>query len=101
MRTSARKNKKNLEIAVKAVSEHFGDVFHEWNTKKAQEFFGASGISERNWRVFMRSVGMADGERWTLRRIADEEGNISHVRAWQIVQQTRKNLKKLVMRLCE
>ena len=101
MNINGRKAKRNLEIAIRAVTELYGDVFHEWNTKKANEFLKLSGISKRNWSIFMRHAGLADGERWTLRRLAESEGDISHVRVWQIVQQTRKNLMKFVELYCQ
>lgn len=82
---------------VKSLLCEYGDIFHEWNTRKADQFFKASGISKRNWRIYMRHAGMADGVCWTLRAIADEEGNISHVRAWQIVRQTRKNIERFAV----
>lgn len=79
---------------IKSLLDEYGDIFHEWNTRKAERFFKVSGISKRNWRVYMRHAGLADGVNWTLRAIADDEGNISHVRAWQIVRQTRKNIER-------
>lgn len=76
--------------------EEFGDVFNEWQTPKAQNFFEQSGISCRNWRICMRYLGFADGNGWTLRAIADAE-NISHVRVWQIVRQTKTRLRKFII----
>jgi len=87
------------------VSENFGDVFHEWHTQKAAMFFHLSGISERNWRVFMRSSGLADGHKWSLRENAEEETRlgqkISHVRVKQIVESTAARLKKFAVKMSE
>ena len=98
MKTSGRKENRKFEEAIRFVLDQCGDVFHEWNTKKAREFFNLSGISKRNWSILMRSTGMADGKKWTLRAIAEDEGNISHVRAWQIIRQTRKNLERFALK---
>lgn len=87
-----RKNR--MPVLIKFMVAHFGDIFHEWNTRKANQFFALSGISKRNWSILMRYEGMADGKKWTLREIGDDEG-ISHVRAYQIVKATRHNLEKV------
>ena len=82
----------NNEI-MRYVLEKFGDVFHEWHTQKAGQFFALSGISERNWRVLMLKEGLADGRKWTLRAIAElEDVGISHVRVREICIATRKRL---------
>ena len=84
--------------ALQWISVNFGDVFHEWHTRKAKMFFQMTGISERNWRVFMRSSGLADGQKWSLRKNAEEERRlgekISHVRVKQIIESTALRLKK-------
>jgi len=87
---------KKIQMAamIKFMIAHFGDIFHEWNTRKANQFFALSGISRRNWSILMRHEGMADGKKWTLREIGDAE-KISHVRTWQIVKATRHNLEKV------
>lgn len=76
------------------LQDAYGDIFHEWQTSAAERFFADSGISKRNWRIFMRHIGLADGSKWTLERLANRE-NVSRVRVWQIVHQTRKNLTRL------
>lgn len=101
MKKPGRKIDRKLAKTIANIVEEFGDVFHEWNTKKANSFFEKTGISKRNWRIYMRSTGQADGKAWTYRDIADDEGNISHVRAWQIVRQTEKNLKRYIKRINE
>ena len=52
------------------------------------------GVSERNWRLFALNGGYADGTKWSFRELAAMEGNISHVRAWQIVKQTGRRLRE-------
>ena len=42
----------------------------------------------------MRYEGFADGEKWTLRKLAEKEG-MSHIRIWQLVRSTRSNLTKV------
>lgn len=82
----------NDEI-MKYILEEFGDVFHEWHTQKAKQFFEISSISERNWRILMLKEGLADGRKWTLRAIAGlEDVGISHVRVREICIATRKRL---------
>ena len=82
----------NNEI-MRYVLEKFGDVFHEWHTQKAEQFFALSGISERNWRVLMLKEGLADGRKWSLRAIAElEDVRVSHVRVREICITTRKRL---------
>ena len=82
----------NDEI-MKYILEEFGDVFHEWHTQKAEQFFKISSISERNWRILMLKEGLADGRKWTLRAIAElEDVSISHVRVREICIATRKRL---------
>ena len=76
------------------LQDAYGDIFHEWQTSAAERFFADSGISKRNWGIFMRHIGLADGSKWTLERLANRE-NVSRVRVWQIVHQTRKNLTRL------
>jgi len=85
----------DVEVDYARVLDLYGDVFHEWNTEVAERFFALSGISKRNWRIYMRRKGLADGKGWTLRAIADAEG-ISHIRVRQIEQQTEKNFAKFV-----
>ena len=89
--------------ALRWISENFGDVFHEWHGQKAAMFFQMTGISERNWRVFMRSSGLADGQKWSLRKNAEEEcrlgEKISHVRVKQIIESTALRLKKFAERM--
>lgn len=94
-------NDDNEEIK-KYVFTKFGDVFHEWHTQKAQQFFELSGISERNWRVLMLREGLADGEKWTLRAIAElEDVGISHVRVREICIATKKRLKNFARMMFE
>ena len=82
----------NDEI-MKYILEEFGDVFHEWHTQKAEQFFKISSISERNWRILMLKEGLADGRKWTLRAIAGlEDVGVSHVRVREICIATRKRL---------
>ena len=101
MKRPGKKIPRKLAKTITDIVEEFGDVFHEWNTRKAASFFKQTGISKRNWRIYMRSTGQADGKAWTYRAIADDEGNISHVRAWQIVRQTEKNLQKFIQKMSE
>lgn len=83
-----------MERMVQFMVAHFGDIFREWNTMKASQFFALSGISQRNWSILMRHEGLADGEKWTLRKLAEKEG-VSHIRVWQLVRSTRNNLTKV------
>ena len=46
---------KHEQDALQWISVNFGEVFYEWHIRKAKMFFQMTGISERNWRVFMRS----------------------------------------------
>lgn len=98
MKKSGKEIDCKLGETIEGVIDEFGDVFHEWNTRKAANFFEQTGISKRNWRIFMRCTGQADGKVWTYRDIADDEGNISHVRAWQIARQIEKNLMRFIKR---
>lgn len=89
----------DLAGALMAITEEFGDIFHEWKGPRAARFFKVSGISERNWRIFMRRLGLADGNVWTFQALADAEKNIAcaeknitRVRAYQIVVQTQKRI---------
>jgi len=82
-----------LKEGFRQILETYGDIFHEWHTEKAESFFAASGISSRNWSIYMRRMGFADGEVWTLRAIAEDEG-ISHIRVREIAIQTKKNLER-------
>ena len=93
MKVSKHKEKQ-MERMVQFMVAHFGDIFSEWNTKKANQFFALSGISQRNWSILMRHEGFADGEKWTLRKLAEKEG-VSHIRVWQLVRSTRNNLTKV------
>lgn len=78
---------------MKYVLDKCRNVFHEWHTQEAEQFFKLSGISERNWRILMLKEGLADGRKWTLREIAGlEDVRISHVRVREICIATRKHL---------
>lgn len=72
--------------------EELGIYFHEWQSPEARRFLRELGVSIRNWRIFTRRKGMADGESWTYARLADSEG-ISRPRAKQIVDRTGELLK--------
>ena len=76
--TKKERGTDDLAGALMAITAEFGEV---------------SGISERNWRIFMRRRGLADGEKWTLRALAGVEG-IAHVRVHQIEGQTQKRIWK-------
>ncbi len=91
--TKKERGTDDLAGALMAITAEFGDIFHEWQGPRAAKFFEASGISERNWRIFMRRRGLADGEKWTLRALAGVEG-IAHVRVHQIEGQTQKRIWK-------
>jgi len=84
---------KQSQGVFKQIIETYGNVFHEWQSEEAKAFFVASGISKRNWCIYMRRMGLADGKSWTLRALADDVG-ISHVRIKQIADQTAKNLER-------
>ena len=79
---------------MKKIAADIDEILHEWHTPKAERILKEMGVSERNWRIFARSGGHADGTTWSCRRLAAEEGNISHVRAWQIVKKTGKRLRE-------
>ncbi len=82
----------DLAGALRAIVAEFGDIFHEWKGPRAAKFLKASGISERNWRIYMRRIGLADGNVWTFQALAEAEKNIGRVRAYQIVGQTQKRI---------
>ena len=58
--------------------------------------YSKTRISERNWRIYMRRIGHADGNVWTFRALAEAEKNITRVRAYQIVDQTRRNFGRFL-----
>ena len=96
----------DLAGALMAIMEEFGDIFHEWKGPRAAKFLKASGISERNWRIFMRRLGLADGNVWTFQALAEAEKNIicaekniTRVRAYQIVDQTKKNFERFLAKM--
>lgn len=53
----SRQKEKQMERMVQFMVAHFGDIFREWNTMKASQFFALSGISQRNWSILMRHEG--------------------------------------------
>jgi len=59
------KSGKQPQGVFKQIVETYGDVFHEWQSEEAKAFFAASGISKRNWGIYMRRMGLADGKLWT------------------------------------
>ena len=77
---------------MKQIADDINEILHEWHTPKAERILQEMGVSERNWRLFALSSGCADGKKWSLRELADMEGNISHVRVWQIVKKTGRRL---------
>lgn len=87
---------------IEYILQMFGDVFHEWHTQRAAQFFELSGICERNWRILMLREGLADGCRWTLRAIAElEDVGISHVRVREICIATQKRFEKFCRNMFE
>lgn len=82
---------------MKQIADDINEILHEWHTPKAERILQEMGVSERNWRLFALSSGCADGKKWSLRELADMEGNISHVRVWQIVGKTRRRLREYMM----
>lgn len=89
----------DLAGALRAIMAEFGDIFHEWKGERAAKFLKASGISERNWRIYMRRLGQADGNVWTFRALAEAEKDIGRVRAYQIVDQTKKNFERFLAKM--
>ena len=85
---------------IEYILQRFGNVFHEWHTQQAAQFFELSGISERNWRVLMLREGLADGRKWTLRAIAEQEP-ISHVRVRDICIATQRRFEKFCREMFE
>lgn len=77
----------------KFIQEKYGEVFKDWSSQQAKDFLKESGISERNWRVWMFRLGFADGATHTLRDIAAREG-VCHVRIDQICVSTKKRFEK-------
>ena len=69
------------------------EILHEWHSPEAVRILAAMGVSERNWKFFMPHSGLADGKAWSFREIADKDGVISRVRAYQIVKNTEKRLR--------
>ena len=75
---------KNKEDAlVSAVKK----LFHEWHGADAEKLLKMMGVSERNWAIYARHMGLADGEQWTFADLADEY-KISRQRAHQIFNKT-------------
>jgi DNA-directed RNA polymerase sigma subunit (sigma70/sigma32) len=81
---------------MKKVIADIDEILHEWHTPKAERILLEIGVSERNWRLFALNGGYADGTKWSFRELADMEGNISHVRVWQIVKKTAKRLREYI-----
>ena len=79
---------------MKKIVTDIDEILHEWHTPKAERILQEMGVSERNWRLFAHNGGYADGKKWSFRELADMEGNISHVRVWQIVKKTGKRLRQ-------
>ena len=79
---------------MKKTAADIDEILHEWHTPKAERILGEMGVSERNWRLFALNGGFADGRKWSFRELADLEGNVSHVRVWQIVRKTRKRIRE-------
>ena len=75
-----------------------GTCFHEWKTPEARKMLEEAGISERNWALFMRRSGLADGTVWTFAQLANEYG-IARPRAHQIVASTRKRFVQYCARI--
>ncbi len=81
---------------MKTIIADIDEILHEWHTPKAARILQEMGVSERNWRLFALNRGYADGRKWSFRELADMEGNISHVRVWQIVKKTAKRLREYI-----
>ncbi len=79
---------------MRQIADDINEILHEWHTPKAERILQEMGVSERNWRLFAFNSGCADGTKWSFRALAYKEGNISHVRVWQIVEKTRKRLRE-------
>ena len=81
---------------MKKIAADIDEILHEWHTPKAERILQEMGVSERNWRLFALNGGYADGTKWSFRELAEKEGNISHVRAYQIVKKTAKRLREYI-----
>ena len=68
--------------------EQIDEMLNEWHTPEAQRLLEKMGVSERNWRIFARRLGRADGQTWTFEMLANEE-NISRPRVYQIFRRTQ------------
>ena len=79
---------------MKEIREKVMEIMHEWHGEAAIRILAEMGVSERNWKFFMLHKGLADGKAWSLRRIADEDGKVSHVRVYQIVKKTERRLRQ-------
>ena len=96
MDAAASAERTGVDDRLSKVEADIQEILHEWHTPKAERILREMGVSERNWRLFARYCGVADGMEWSFRRLAEEEGNISHVRAFQIVKKTEKRLRGYV-----
>ena len=74
------------------------EMQYEWHTPEAKRLLKEMGISERNWKIFSRHIGKADGRAWTFGMLADKE-SISRPRAYQIFKKTQGILAKYISRL--
>lgn len=85
----------NLEL-LDAITDEYGDIFHEWHTDGAQRFFKDSiYISERNWTILMLHTGLAGQGTLSYGKIANLY-DIGRCRVSQICEQTKKNLVNFV-----
>ena len=72
--------------------QHFGRLIGN-DTFDIDELVGSLGISERNTRVVIRSLGLDGKESWSGQQIAHSEG-ITKQRVGQILQQAVNKLRK-------
>lgn len=70
--------------------EIFNLLFNEPESEEVGKFLRMAGISDRNWRIFLRRYGR---DEWTFAQIA-EEFHIARPRAFQIVKRTEELFAK-------